>query len=79
MEAALHSLANLQSETVVKPADKPINCNNKHIQTMFLIIWPDEELLHSSNTFMHAVASKTVDYTMEAHCIIYLTRFKDYS
>lgn len=31
------------SETEVERADKPINCNNKHIQTMVLIIRPEEE------------------------------------
>lgn len=28
--------------SVVKPVDKPINCNNKRTLTMLLIIWPEE-------------------------------------
>lgn len=39
-----YTLQLVTSEVVVKPADKPINYNNKHIQTMFLIIRPEEEL-----------------------------------
>lgn len=46
-EVALHSLAKLQSEILVNRADKPINGNNKHVQTVFLIICPQEVVVHS--------------------------------
>lgn len=43
-EGSITFLGYPTSETVVKPTDKPINCNNKHIQAMFLIIQPKKVL-----------------------------------
>lgn len=66
-EAASHSLAKLQSEILVNRADKPINGNNKHVQTVFLIICPQEVVVHSGNTFTCALVAETFEYSMKVH------------
>lgn len=66
-EVALHSLANLQSPIVVHGSDKPINCNNKHVQTVFLIICPQEVVVRLGNTFTRALRAETFEYSVKVH------------
>lgn len=64
-EVTLRSLAELQSEISVNRGDKPINCDNKHVQTVFLIICPQEAVVQSGNTFTRALVAETFEYSMK--------------
>lgn len=66
-KVASHSLAKLQRENLVNRGDKPINCNNKYVQIVFLMICLQEVVVHSGNTFTHALVAETFEYSMKVH------------